>query len=164
MSMRNRYGLNADRWCNPTSTLNMLLSSPATRAPWFDTLSTMSCISFWYVALPRASPDLLLRYPTRYRLLHDVGLGRICCASSWHESKLAFLNFRAFLQWAVANTEFLITSSVVGLYGNGFRYVLPFSISLQGRRCMDILTAMADVKHSITNYTQLMNISSTWTT
>ena len=82
--------------------------------------------------------------------------------SSWHVSKLAFLNFCAFLQWAVANTEFLITSSVV--YGNGFRYVLPFSISLQGRRCMDILTAMADVKHSITNYTQLMNISSTWTT
>ena len=87
------------------------------------------------------------RYPpsATYRLLRDED--RVCFASSWHESKLAFLDFRAFLQWAVTNSEFLITSSV--LYGNGLRYALPFSISLQGRRCMDILTAMTDVKHGV---------------
>ena len=87
------------------------------------------------------------RYPPSVpcRLLRDGD--RVCGASSWHESKLAFLDFRAFLQWAVTNSEFHSTSSVV--YGNGLRYVLPFSISLQGRRCMDILTAMTDVKHGV---------------
>ena len=50
MSMWNRYGLKADHWCNPTSTLNLLLSPPATRTPWFGNLSTMSCISLTYVS------------------------------------------------------------------------------------------------------------------
>ena len=46
--MKNGNGLKAGRWCNPTFTLNMLLSPPATRAPWFGKLSTMSCISLTY--------------------------------------------------------------------------------------------------------------------
>ena len=48
MIMRNRYGLKADPWCNSTSMLNMLLSPPATRAPWFGNRITMSCISLIY--------------------------------------------------------------------------------------------------------------------
>ena len=69
MSMRNRYGLKADHCCNRKSTMNMLLSLPATRAPWLGNLNAMSCISLTYysgrpyVALTRASPDLVPRYP-----------------------------------------------------------------------------------------------------
>ena len=48
MCMRNMYGLKADHWCNSTSTLNMLLSPPATRPPWFGNPSTMSCIRLTY--------------------------------------------------------------------------------------------------------------------
>ena len=34
-------------------------------------------------------------------------------------SPIAFMNFRAFLQWVVTNFEFLVVFSVVGpLYGN----------------------------------------------
>ena len=40
-SMWNRYGLKADGWCNPTSKLSLLISPPATRAPWFGNLCTM---------------------------------------------------------------------------------------------------------------------------
>ena len=65
--MRNRYGLKVGHWCNPTSTLNMLLSLPANRAPvvWqpqYNVLYQFN-IFFWYVARHCASPNLLHRYP-----------------------------------------------------------------------------------------------------
>ena len=48
MCMVNKYGLKVDHWCNPTSTLNMLLSPPTNRAPSCGNLSTMFCISLTY--------------------------------------------------------------------------------------------------------------------
>ena len=60
--MRNRHGLKADPWCNPTATLKLLFSRSATSGPWLGILCAKSCISlnilFWYVVLPRASSDV----------------------------------------------------------------------------------------------------------
>ena len=62
--------------------------------------------------------------------------------SSWNSESVCKART---LQWAVTNFEFLISFTVCR---NCLRYVLPLSISLQGRS-MDILTAMTDVKHVI---------------
>ena len=47
VSMRNRYGLKADPWCNPTSTLKLPLSPAALRTFVWQPLY-MSCISLTY--------------------------------------------------------------------------------------------------------------------
>ena len=66
--MRNRYGLKVGHWCNPTSTLNMLLSFASCKSrtlvwqPQYNVLYQFN-IFVWYVALHCASPDLLPRYP-----------------------------------------------------------------------------------------------------
>ena len=64
ISMRKRYGLKADPWCRPASTLNLLLS-PATvrtfvRHPVYIVLDLLD-IFVWYQPLPHGSPDLLPR-------------------------------------------------------------------------------------------------------
>ena len=60
------YGLKADRWCNPMSTVEaaaFALYNPRASIwpPLYNDLYRFSAI-FGYVALPRASPDLLHRY------------------------------------------------------------------------------------------------------
>ena len=112
MSMRNRYGLKADRWCNPTSTLKLLHACAVCNSrtlvwqPQYNVLY-QSNILFGYVALPRASPDLLPRY-----LLFAWG----CRTHQWCFflaciQTIAFMNFRAFLQWAVSD-QFLVPSRI----------------------------------------------------
>ena len=119
MSMRNRCGLKADHWCNSTSTLELPLSPAALRTFGWQPLYNVMYIFFWYVAFPHASPDILPRYPIVgflyiyegdsyvllafpvffYCLLKDEY--RIRGSSSWHKSKLAFMNFRALSQPSV---------------------------------------------------------------
>ena len=64
ISMRKRYGLKADPWCRPTSTLNLLLS-PATvrtfvRHPVYMSWTSLTYFSGTSLSLI-ASPDLLPR-------------------------------------------------------------------------------------------------------
>ena len=116
--MRNRYGLKADHWCNPTSTLKLSLSPAALRTFVLHVLYQLN-IFFRYLALPHASPDLLPRYSIvgflyiyegdsyvllAFSVFFDCLLKdeyRISGASSWHKSKLAFMNFRALSQPSV---------------------------------------------------------------
>ena len=98
-------------------------------------------ILFWYVALPRAYPDLLHRYPI-VCVVMKIASVVLLKFLIWIQT-IAFIKFSAFLQWAVTNFELLVAFSVV--FGNGLRYALTLSIiSLQGR-CMDILIAMTHV-------------------
>ena len=84
MSIRYSYGLKGDPRCNPTSTLNLLLSPPATRAPWFGNLSTMSCISSTYFS------------GTFHSLLHlqISSIGTLLFAWGWRSHQLCFFFVR----------------------------------------------------------------------
>ena len=58
--------------CATTSTLNVLLSPPATRAPWFGNLCTMPCII--HTSLVRCTPPMCIsrfRHSVPYCLLRD---------------------------------------------------------------------------------------------
>ena len=112
----------ADPWCNPTSMLKLPLSPAALRTFVFQPLY-MSCISLTYFSGMLRSlmhlqicslgtrsyafsismkVTLMSFWPSRcffYCLLKDEY--RIRGASSWHKSKLAFMNFRALSQPSV---------------------------------------------------------------
>ena len=58
-------------------------------------------------------PQIIFAGPTRYpTVCLGIQIALINGASSWHEYKLAFMNFRAFLQWAVSD-QFLVPGDIL---------------------------------------------------
>ena len=98
MSMRNRYELNTDHWCNPTSTLKLPLSPAALLTfvwqPQYNVLYQFNII-WWYVALPTVCLGMKIA-----SVALPPGMN-----PNWFKH---FMNFSVFLQWVVTHFEFLI--------------------------------------------------------
>ena len=77
-------------------------------APPSDLLPRYPIICFLYIY--EGDCDALLAFSIFFFCLPN-NEDRIDGASSWHESKLAFMNFRALLQWPVTNVELIIAFS-----------------------------------------------------
>ena len=142
MSMRNRYGLKAERWCIPTSTLNMLRSPPATRAHWFDNLSTMSCISLTYFSGTLYSLVYIQTSPSvSYCLCLRMKIASMVLLLGMNQN-YSFTELPCIL--AMGSGQFWVSDRIFCSMCQWASLRPTLIISLQGR-CMDIVTAITDV-------------------